>query len=210
MRCFRTVGFASCLSLAAPVFGQVAPPAAAPADAQPIAAAAAPAAVAPPRLVLARDTPVHLMVLNEVTTKTHAAGHRFKLRVNEPVRIGEAVIIPIGATAWGEVLAAESSGNFGKSGKLAARLLYVEANGRNIAIAGEASAKGSSGTAETVMGVIGLGIFGLFAKGNNAKLKAGELMTAFTVEDIDLTSSPAPAAAAPSAPPALPVATAAQ
>ncbi|WP_109354766.1 hypothetical protein [Sphingorhabdus sp. EL138] len=136
--------------------------------------------------ILPADTPVHLMVLNEVTTKSHQAGHKFKLRVNKPVMLDGQVVIPVGATAWGEVTSADDSGNVGKSGKLAANLLYVEANGSKYSISGGTTSKGKSGTAETVMGVLALGPFGLFAKGNNAKIKAGELMTAFTVDDVEI------------------------
>lgn len=133
------------------------------------------------------DTPVHLMVLNEVTTKTHPAGHRFPLRVDKPVMVGQHVAIPVGAKAWGEVTTAAASGNVGKPGSLSARLLYVEVEGRELAISGETSARGKGGGAETVMGILALGPLGLFAKGNNAKIKAGERMTAFTVGDFPLT-----------------------
>ena len=153
---------------------------------------APPQSVNPALLVLPQDTPVHLMVLNEVTTKEHSAGHRFKLRVQEPVVLDGTTVIPVGATAWGEVLSAEKSGNVGKSGKVSARLLYVETGGVRIPVSGETSSKGKSGTAETVMGVLGLGVFGLFAKGNNAKIKAGEKMIAFTSETTELPRSSAP------------------
>jgi len=140
-------------------------------------------------ITIPRDTPVHLLVLSEVTTKTHGAGYRFKLRVNEPVEIDGRVVIPVGAIAWGQVTSAEGSGNLGKSGSLEAELLYVEAGGKQIRIDGQTRNKGNNGTAETVMGVIGLGVFGLFAKGNNAKIKAGEKFTAFTMEDVTLPLS---------------------
>jgi len=137
-------------------------------------------------VTIPRDTPIHLLVLSEVTTKTHGAGYRFKLRVNEPVEIDGRVVIPVGAIAWGQVTSAEGSGNLGKSGSLEAELLYVEAGGKQIRIDGQTRNEGNSGTAETVMGVLGLGVFGLFAKGNNAKIKAGEKFTAFTIEDVTL------------------------
>ena len=147
-----------------------------------------PAQIASPPgpLVLPADTPVHLMVINEVTTKTHAAGHRFSLRVDKPVTVDGAVVVPVGAIAWGEVTSAESSGNVGRSGKLSARLLYLEVGDHRVGLSGETNARGKSGTAETVMGVLGTGLLGLFAKGNNAKLKAGEHMTAFTTEPLEL------------------------
>lgn len=142
-------------------------------------------------VLLPKDTPIHMMVTAEVTTKTHGAGHRFRLRVTEPVAVDGRVLVPIGATAWGEVTSAERSGNIGKSGQLSARLLFVDLDGKRVPVSGERTDKGKSGTAETVMGVIGLGLFGLLAKGNNAKLKAGEMFTAFTSEDVTFAASPA-------------------
>ncbi len=139
---------------------------------------------AAPIIDIPRDTPVRLMVLTEVSTKDHEPGHRFRLRVNDPVIVNDREVIPIGAIAWGELLSAEKSGNVGKSGKLSARLLYVEHDGREIALDGEAQSEGKSGKGETILGVLAAGPLGLFAKGNNAKLKAGEKMTAFIAEDV--------------------------
>ncbi|WP_432768027.1 MAG: hypothetical protein HEQ22_11395 [Sphingopyxis sp.] len=175
---------------------------AAPADAPvPIVAAVEPAtgqAAVPPTeiavapLVLRRDTPVHFMVVSEVTTKTHLAGHRFKLRVDKPVTVDGVVIIPVGATGWGEVLSAKKSGNVGKAGALEARLLYVERGDVHIPVSGTNSAKGAGGGGETALGILALGPLGLFAKGNNAKIKAGELMTGFVEQDVEI-ALPAPA-----------------
>lgn len=158
--------------------------------------AAAPAADAaapiPPAVVLRRDTPIHFMVVSEVTTKTHLAGHRFRLRVDRPVVVDGVTIIAVGATAWGEVLAAKKSGNVGKAGSLEAKLLYVESGGIQIPVSGTNSARGAGGGGETALGILALGPLGLFAKGNNAKIKAGELMTGFVEQD---TQIPAPSPA---------------
>ncbi|MBW8295127.1 hypothetical protein [Sphingopyxis sp.] len=161
----------------------------------PVAAAAEPMTVEPAAvrtapvvlpLLLRRDTPIHFMVINEVTTKTHRAGHRFKLRVDKPVIVDGDVVIAVGATGWGEVTAATGSGNIGKSGKLQAKLLYVESRGLQIPINGTNAAKGAGGGGETALGILALGPLGLFAKGNNAKIKAGELMTGFVEQDIEI------------------------
>lgn len=164
-----------------------------PAEQQPITAEAGATAVEPVTaspavipLVLRRDTPVHFMVVSEVTTKTHLAGHRFKLRVDKPVLIDGLIVIPVGANAWGEVLEAKKSGNVGKSGTLEARLLYIEVGGIQVPVSGTNSAKGASGGGETALGILALGPLGLFAKGNNAKIKAGELMTGFIEQDTEL------------------------
>ena len=139
-----------------------------------------------PQLILKRDTPIHFMVISEVTTKTHMAGHRFRLRVNKPVVVDGVTVLPVGAIAWGEVMQAKSSGNVGKSGSLEARLVYVENNGFRIPVTGNNSAKGASGGGETALGILALGPLGLFAKGNNAKIKAGELMTGFVEQDTEI------------------------
>lgn len=171
---------------------QVTEPAPPAENAAPIRAEAPPPppAAAPAELMLRRDTPIHFMVVSEVTTKTHQAGHRFKLRVDKPVSVDGVMIIPIGATGWGEVLEAEKSGNAGKSGKLSAKLLYVDIGGVQVPISGSNDAKGASGSGEMALGILALGPLGLFAKGNNAKIKAGELMTGFVEQD---TALPRPA-----------------
>ena len=159
--------------------------------AEPAPAIAAEPAIAP--LVLKRDTPIHFMVVSEVTTKTHTQGHRFRLRVDKPVLIDGALALPVGTTAWGEVLAAKKSGSAGKSGSLEARLLYVDVEGYWVPISGSNTAKGAGGGAETALGVIALGPLGLLARGNNAKIKAGELMTGFVEQDTEIPR-PKPAA----------------
>lgn len=143
----------------------------------------------PDKLFVEADTMIRLMVLNEVSTKIAKAGDRFPLRVDEDVVVNGVTIIPVGSKAWGEVLSTEESGIAGKSGKLGARLLFIELNGDRIPLSGEARTAGASGTAETVMGVIALGPFGLFARGNNAKLKAGDIFNGYL--DGDMLFDPA-------------------
>lgn len=163
------------------------------ADPDTIAVAEAVPIVAEPAPDIPRDTPIRLMVLNEVSTKDHEPGHKFKLRVDKPVLVDGTEMIPVGTIAWGELLTAKKSGNVGKSGKLSARLLYVDLDGREIPIDGETTADGKSGKGETILGVLSVGVLGLFAKGNNAKLKAGEKITAFVAEDVTLDDAPSTA-----------------
>ena len=147
----------------------------------PVAEVVAPSA--PMQLLLPKGTMVRLMVLNEVNSRDHKAGHRFVLRVDEDVKSGAATVIPIGAKAWGEVISAEGTGGVGKSGRLSAKLLYVEAGAQKIALDGNRQSKGGSSTGQVVGAVVGFGIFGLLTKGNNATLKAGEIINGYTVDD---------------------------
>ena len=140
-------------------------------------------AAAPAALVLPKGTMIRLMVLNEVNSRDHKAGHRFVLRVDEDVADNGRTLIPTGAKAWGEVVSAEGTGSVGKSGRLNARLLWVDLGGRRIPVTGERSSSGSGGTGTVVAGVVGLGVLGLLMKGNNASLKAGEILNGYTAAD---------------------------
>ena len=143
----------------------------------------------PAKLTLPKGTMVRLMVLKEVNSRDHLAGHRFVLRVDEDVKVGATTVIPIGAKAWGEVTTVQATGGAGKSGKLNARLLYVDAAGRQIPIDGERQSSGSGGTGQVVGGVVAFGIFGLLMKGNNATLKAGEILNGYTREETSFEPS---------------------
>ncbi|PTQ13320.1 hypothetical protein CLG96_04255 [Sphingomonas oleivorans] len=161
-----------------------------------------PASVAPSTLLVDRDTMIRLMVVNEVTTKTAKAGDRFLLRVDEAVVVDGVTVIPVGTKAWGEVVSAEESGVVGKSGKLSARLLNIELPSGTVALRGDNATAGAGGTGETVMGVLGLGPFGLLARGNNAKLKAGEIFNGYPATDMLFVKAtgqlhPAPPSEAP-------------
>jgi hypothetical protein len=135
-------------------------------------------------ILVQRDTPIRLMVLNEVSTRTAKPGDKFVLRVDEPVIVEGVTIVPAGAKAWGEVLAAEQSGHAGKAGRISARLLSVEAGGRQVPISGESKARGESGANQVALSALALGPFALLARGNNAKLKAGEIFSAYLDADM--------------------------
>lgn len=157
----------------------------------PPAAAAVPEASAPPapKLILPKGTMVRLMVLKEVNSRDNKPGDRFVLRVDEDVRVGGVTVVPIGAKAWGEVVGVERTGGAGKSGKLNARLLYLEMAGQRIDLEGERQSAGSGGTGQAVAGVVAFGLFGLLMKGNNANLKAGEILNGYTLADTPVAAS---------------------
>jgi hypothetical protein len=164
---------------------------------------AAPAAVEG-GLLVPQDTLIRLMVLNEVSTKTAKPGDRFVLRVDEPVVVDGVTVIPIGAKAWGEVLDAKESGPAGKAGRLSARLLSVEVGSAQVPISGENKSAGETGGNQIALGALALGPLALLARGNNAKLKAGEIFNGYIDSDwlyepSSGTMKPAKAAAAETA-----------
>jgi hypothetical protein len=150
-------------------------------------------ASAQPAPLAASGTPLKLMVWNEVSTRTAKPGDRFLLRLETAVIAGEAVVIPRGAQAWGEVMSASASGMGGKAGKLETRLLHIEVGGRPVRIApakpDALADKGRDGSLQIVLATAALTPWGPFARGNNARLKAGALVDAVLAEDL----MPAPA-----------------
>src|SRR6478752_7593084 len=76
--------------------------------------------------VVPAGTPVRLMFLTEITSRKAVAGQRFKMRVDEPVYINGKPVIPVGSSAWGEVITVDSNGAVGKGGKLGMRILYLD------------------------------------------------------------------------------------
>ncbi|HYI40523.1 MAG TPA: hypothetical protein VE053_09420 [Allosphingosinicella sp.] len=156
------------------------------AAAQPELVVAAPAAPAdqPGAIVVAKDTMVRLMVLNEVNTNSAKPGDRFVLRVDENVIVHGATVIPVGAKAYGEVTRVKSNGGVGKAGSVGAKLLYVEIGEDRIPIAGEDASKGRKEGGGVVLASAIWGPFGLLMKGGPGKLKAGHIFNGYIPTDL--------------------------
>ncbi len=169
--------------------------------AQQIAPAGAP--VAPTIAQLIKGTPVRLMVTKEVDSHTARPGDRFKLRVDEAVKVDGAVVIPVGTTAWAEVVSASDTGAAGGSGRLGARLLYIDAPGGQVPLSGTKGTEGASNTAGVALSVFSFGLLGLLMKGGNAHFKAGDILTGYL--DAGVTPTPVPLVVPQSRPAPLPV-----
>jgi hypothetical protein len=177
------------LSAAMPLHAQEAPatapaPAPAPAARPQLIVIGAPEDAALPEGAVAvpQGTMVRLMVLNEVNTHKAKPGDTFVLRVDEDVVVDGTIVVPVGATAWGEVTAVEPNGAVGKAGTIGARLLYLEAGGERIALTGEENSKGNKGGDRVVLAMAGFGLFGLLARGSQGKLKAGHIFNGYVAE----------------------------
>lgn len=161
-------------------------PASPAAPAQPELVVAAPAAPAdrPGSIVVAKDTMVRLMVLNEVNTNSAKPGDRFVLRVDENVVVGGATVIPVGSKAYGEVTRIKLNGAAGKAGSVGAKLLYVELGEDQVPIAGESASKGRKEGGGVVLASAIWGPFGLLMKGGAGKLKAGHIFNGYIPTDL--------------------------
>lgn len=133
--------------------------------------------------VVPSGTAIKLMIVDEVTTKTAKPGDRIKLRLDAPVVVDRIVVIPAGVPGVGEVISSAESGIAGKSGKLSTRLLYIEIDGVRLGIDGAPKTAGDGGNTQIILATLALTPWGLFARGNNAKLKAGDIVPAVTTAD---------------------------
>lgn len=137
-------------------------------------------AIPSPRWV--KGTGIELMVIREVNSRSAKAGDRFKLRVNAPVLLDGATVIPVGATAWGEVISAKGTGAAGGKGQLSLRLLHVESAWGPVQLTGAKGAEGDANTGGVILGVLGFGLLGLLNKGGNASFKAGDIIHGYIAD----------------------------
>jgi hypothetical protein len=140
--------------------------------------------------VLRVGTEVPLRLDQELTTKGKQlrVGDRFHLSTSEPVMVQGVNVIPVGSPAFGEITDVRNKGMWGKSGHLAARVLYVTVNGRQIRLSGAFDDKGVAGGvgAVAVSAIVFLPA-GFFMTGTSAKVPAGTIIKSFTDEDVPLS-----------------------
>jgi hypothetical protein len=147
--------------------------------------------------MLRTGTPVPLKMAEMITTKGKKlkVGYRVHLEVAEDVRVNDAVVIPAGSPAIGEVTDVRNKGMWGKSGKINAQVLYLTVNGRQIRLTGQFDDKGTTGTAGVVGAAVLIPVAGFFMTGTSAKIDIGAPVKAFIDEDVPLNLSatgPAP------------------
>lgn len=181
-----------------------------PAQAQQTQSVATVAPIAAPvttNAILRVGTEVPLRLSEQLTTKGKKlrVGHRFHLQTSEPVMVNGVTVIPVGSPAVGEITDVRNKGMWGKSGHLAARLLYVTVNGRQIRLTGAFDDKGVAGGVGAV--AVSALVFlpaGFFMTGTSALVPAGSIVKSFVDEDVPLAmaaAAPAPLqVSAPSAP----------
>ena len=166
----------------------------------------APAAPASPMIVggsnasmLRTGTEVVLKTSEELTTngKKLRVGHRFRMEVAEPVMLNGVVVIPAGSPVTGEVTDVRNKGMWGKSGRINARVLYTQVNGRQIRLSGMVDDKGKTGTAGVVGAVAFVPVAGFFVTGTSANIPLGTTVKGFLDEDVPVVMDAGAAAAAP-------------
>ena len=101
------------------------------------AAASAPASAPVASVVsIPAGTSMDIEITDMLSTKTSKVGDKFALKLAQPLKIGDTIVIPAGITGMGEVIDVGKPGIGGKPGKLVIAGRYLTLNGTNIAIRG--------------------------------------------------------------------------
>ena len=154
----------------------------------------------PELLVLPAGSVIELMVLREVDSDRAKPGDPVKLRVNSPVKVRGIVVVPAGTAARGEVTASKKSGLLLQRGKLGVDITSITLGGQEIALKTMLDQHARGGKSDDIVKVLLVPEWLLFARGNSAKLKAGELLSAELAGDACFAAGetgylPAPCAA---------------
>lgn len=141
--------------------------------------------------ILHTGTAIQLETRDELTTEHKAlkVGQQIEMDVLQPVMLNGQVAIPAGSRAVGEVTTVRNKGMWGKSGGITARVLYVEANGRQIRVNGSFNDRGDTGTAGVIASVALIPVAGFFVTGTSAKIAPGTHVTAFIGEEVPVQFS---------------------
>lgn len=73
---------------------------------------------APPRLMIPAGTPITVRLQQRLSSATAVPGERFECVIDEPIVVGNQVLVPAGALAEGHVIVARRSGRLRHPGEL--------------------------------------------------------------------------------------------
>jgi hypothetical protein len=136
------------------------------------------------------NTPVHLRLAEEVTSKKARVGERIALQVFDDVTVGDLVVIPRGTMAWGNIADAHPSKLAGRGGKLAVQFDTVATlTGEQVPLRGAEKKQGRFGMSATG----GLGLLSVvllptlpLQRGEQVEIPKGTELTAFVKSRVTL------------------------
>jgi len=187
------------------------PPAAAETTAAPVApnpvlpngATPTPAPIAHRKIVLEDNTPVHLVLNENLSSASATTGQTISFEVSEDVIVDGMVVIPRSSLAWGTVTDAQAKRRLGRSGHLDVNIDKVRlADGEKVLLSATSHAKGGTHTAAMTAGIVATSLvvwpaapFFLFMHGHDITIPKGTKIEAFTNGDANLDAAnflPAP------------------
>jgi hypothetical protein len=114
-----------------------------------------------PRFVLEDGTPVKLVLAETISSANQHKGNLVLFKVAEDVSIGEVVVIPKGANAWGTITAVKPKRKLGRPGNLEVSIDRVRlADGEKVSLT---EVQGESGDSHQARMATGIALTGVFA-----------------------------------------------
>ena len=105
-------------------------------------------------VVLPKDTPIEFLTRSVLSSRTAQDADRIDLVVSRDVMIDNAIAIPRGTQAVGQVWHSKPNNGWGSAGKLEVRLISLIIEGREIPISGSDSREGDDNTAVAVVSAL--------------------------------------------------------
>lgn len=154
--------------------------------AMPAAPAPAAATISAGKLVLKEGTEVKLKFLDDLSSKTAIEGDPVSLELDEPLKVGDVILVRPGAKAVGQITNAKKAGMMGRAGDLSIRLDHLIAGDARVRLRGSKGKEGEGKEGTAVALTVLFGPIGLIKHGKNVEVKAGTPLTAYVDESIAL------------------------
>ncbi len=136
-------------------------------------------------VVLPEGTEFSVVTVDEMSSKTANKDDIAPMRTDEPVVVGNQVVIPKGAFVKASVAEVKRAGHFGHAGTLSLKVESTTASdGQKIPLRASKSSSGDSHMGATVALTVLFGPLGLLKHGNDVKYSAGTKVTVYTDQQI--------------------------
>jgi len=137
-------------------------------------------------LVLKEGEEIHLKFADNVSSKTANEGDPVNLVLDEPIKVGDIVVVKEGAKAVATVTNAKKAGMMGKAGELNIRLEHLKAGDERVRLRGSKGKEGQGKEGTAVALTVLFGPIGLIKHGKNVDVKAGTPLLAYVDQDVAL------------------------
>jgi hypothetical protein len=136
-------------------------------------------------VVLPEGTEFSVVTIDELSSKTANKDDVAAMKTDEPVLVGNQVVIPKGAFVRASVAEVKRAGHFGHAGTLSLRVESTSAtDGQKVPLRASKSSSGNSHMGATVALTVLFGPLGLLKHGNDVKYPAGTKVSVYTDQQI--------------------------
>lgn len=136
---------------------------------------------------LAAGTVVELEITESINSSQRKRGDRFGLRLAQPLRIGDTIVVPAGTPAVGEIVHASAARGGGAPGELLLAARHLDAAGVQAPLRGlKLGATGGDNSGMALGVSFAAGPFAMFIRGREIEIPAGTRVGAKLAQDLVL------------------------